>query len=153
MKRALIRRSPRVPLFNDPAFRSFDRLLNGDLFEPFLALRGEDTHGASWAPPVDVQETDEAYVFHAELPGLTKDDVSITLEERILTLSGERKFEETTEKNGYHRVERAYGNFTRSFSLPSEVAQEKVGAKFANGVLTITVPKAEQAKPRTIEIH
>lgn len=127
----------------EPFFRLFDSFFNGD-------VQGEETR--SWVPPVDIQETGDAYMFHAELPGLTKEDIHITLENNVLRVSGERKFEKDAKKENYHRVERTYGTFTRTFTLPTQVDAEKVQAAFENGILTITVPKAEQAKPRRIAI-
>jgi HSP20 family protein len=103
-------------------------------------------------PPVDIQETEEGYRLQAELPGLTKEDIDITLENNVLRLSGERKFERDVKKESFHRVERTYGTFSRAFSLPQQVNAEGVQAGFENGVLTILVPKAEQAKPRKISI-
>ena len=103
-------------------------------------------------PAIDVRETEDCFEFTAELPGLTKDEVEITIEDKVLTLSGERKFEGDEERNGYHRIERAYGSFSRSFTLPNEVDQEKVKAVFENGLLAVSIPKAEQVKPRKIEI-
>lgn len=133
-------------LARDPFFRLFDSLLNQDLSP------SEEVSNRTWMPPVDIQETEDAYRLTAELPGLTKDDISITLENNVLRLSGERKFEKDVKKESYHRIERTYGTFTRAFTLPSQVNSEKVQAAFENGLLTITVPKAEQAKPRRITI-
>jgi HSP20 family protein len=130
-------------LTREPFFRMFDTLFNTD-------MQGEETR--AWVPPVDIQENADAYLFHAELPGLTKDDINITLENNVLRLNGERKFEKDAKKENYHRVERTYGNFTRTFTLPTQVDAENVQAAFENGILTITVPKAEQAKPRKIAI-
>lgn len=137
----------------DPFFRLVDSFFNQDL------LPSEEVSNRSWMPPVDIQETEEAYRLVAELPGLTKDDINITLENNVLRLSGERKFEKgvtgekkDAKKEGYHRIERAYGTFVRAFTLPSQVSHDKVEAKFENGLLTILVPKAELAKPRRIEI-
>ena len=127
----------------EPFFRLVDSFFNGD-------VQGEETR--SWVPPVDIQETTDAYLFHAELPGLTKEDIHITLENNVLRVSGERKFEKDVKKESYHRVERTYGTFTRTFTLPTQVDAEKVQAAFQNGILTVMVPKAEQAKPRRIEI-
>jgi HSP20 family protein len=126
----------------------FSRLL--DNF--FNDLQGEEVSNRGWMPPVDIQETEDAYKLHAELPGLTKDDINITLENNVLRLAGERKFEKEAKKDSYHRIERTYGAFTRAFTLPHQVNPEGVQAAFENGVLTITVPKAEQAKPRKISI-
>jgi len=129
----------------DPFFRLFDTFLNQDSLS-------EDVASRSWVPPVDIQETADAYRLTAELPGLTKDDINITLENNVLRLSGERKLEKDVQKDNYHRIERSYGNFTRSFALPQQVSSDKVLAAFENGLLTITVPKAEQARPRKIAI-
>lgn len=123
------------------------------LFDTFFGdLPSEDVASRSWVPPVDIQETEDGYKLQAELPGLTKDDIQITLENNVLRLSGERKFEKDVQKEGYHRIERTYGSFARSFALPHQVNGEAVQAAFENGVLTITVPKAETAKPRKIAI-
>ena len=130
----------------DPFFRLFDTFFNQDL------AGNEDVSNRAWMPPVDIQETEEGYRLIAELPGMTKDDIAITLENNVLRLSGERKFEKDAKKESYHRIERAYGNFQRSFSLPIQVDSEKVEAAFKDGVLTIAVPKAEQARPRKIAI-
>jgi HSP20 family protein len=126
----------------------FSRLLNTF----FNDLQGEEVSNQGWMPPVDIQETEDAYKLHAELPGLTRDDINITLENNVLRLSGERKFEKEAKKDSYHRIERTYGAFTRAFTLPHQVEADGVQAAFENGVLTITVPKAEQAKPRKISI-
>jgi HSP20 family protein len=122
------------------------------LFDTFFNEGGEDLATRTWTPAVDIQETDDAYRIHAELPGLTKDDIQITLENNVLRLSGERKLEKDVKQENYHRIERTYGTFSRSFALPTQVSPDKVEAKFENGVLTIVVPKAEQAKPRRINI-
>lgn len=134
-------------LSRDPFFRVFDSLLNNQDLLPT-----EEVSNRTWMPPVDIQETQDAYRLSAELPGLTKEDINITLENNVLRLTGERKFEKDAKKEGYHRIERTYGAFSRAFTLPSQVNHEKVEAAFENGVLTITVPKAEQAKPRKISI-
>ena len=146
MRKAMITRRP-SPLFSDPFFRGVERFLGDDLLS-----RWNDVGENRWVPPIDVLEREESLEFTAELPGLKKDDIDITVEDKVLTLSGERKFENTEERNGYHRIERSYGTFSRSFTLPHEVDQTKVKASFEDGVLTIQIPKAEAAKPRKIEI-
>ena len=128
----------------DPFFRLFDTFFND--------AQGEDVANRSWMPPVDIQETEDGYRLTAELPGLTKEDINITLENNVLRLSGERKFQKDVKKESYHRIERSYGTFTRSFVLPQQVSSERVEAAFENGILTLTVPKADQAKPRKITI-
>jgi HSP20 family protein len=131
-------------LTREPFSRLFDTFFND--------LQGEEVANRGWMPPVDIQETPEAYKLAAELPGLTKDDINITLENNVLRLTGERQFEKDAKKDNYHRIERTYGTFTRAFALPQQVEPEGVQAAFENGILTITVPKAEQAKPRKISI-
>ena len=126
----------------------FSRLLETFFNDP----QSEEVSNRNWIPPVDIQETADGYKLQAELPGLTKDDINITLENNVLRLTGERKFEKDVNKESYHRVERTYGTFSRAFSLPQQVNAEGVQAGFENGVLTILVPKAEQAKPRKISI-
>jgi HSP20 family protein len=122
------------------------------LFDTFFNEGGEDLTTRTWTPPVDIQETDDSYRIQVELPGMKKEDIQITLENNVLRLSGERKFEKDVKKENFHRIERVYGTFSRSFALPTQVSSDKVDAKFQDGVLTITVPKAEQAKPRRISI-
>lgn len=137
-------------LSRDPFFRVFDSLLNNQDLLP-----SEEASNRTWMPPVDIQETPDAYRLTAELPGLTREDINITLENNVLRLTGERKLEKDAKdakKDGYLRIERTYGAFSRAFTLPSQVNHDKVEAAFENGVLTITVPKAEQAKPRKISI-
>ena len=132
--------------------RRMSRLFDNS-FNEFLAPMGDSEElGGKWLPPVDVRETDEALTFTAEVPGLGKDDVSVTLENNVLTISGERRFEKDAEKEGYHRIERAYGTFSRSFTLPANVESDKAKATFENGVLSIALPKTEEAKPRKIAI-
>jgi HSP20 family protein len=113
----------------------------------------EDVSNRAWMPAVNIRETDAAFLVEAELPGLTKKDIEITLENNLLKLTGERRFEKDTKEENYHRVERQYGNFLRTFSLPSQVDANAVKATFKEGVLTIEVPKAEEAKPRKIAIN
>jgi HSP20 family protein len=123
------------------------------LFDTFFGEQPtEDVASRGWLPPVDIQETEDAYRLVAELPGLTRDDVQITLENNVLRLSGERKLEKDTKRENYQRIERTYGAFARSFALPLQVNADGVQAAFENGVLTVTVPKAEQSKPRKIAI-
>lgn len=146
MLNSMTRWNPNVMTARDPFFRLVDSFLNQDL------LPSEEVSNRTWMPPVDIQETPDSYRLVAELPGLTKEDINITLENNVLRLSGERKFEKDIKKDGYQRIERTYGTFARAFTLPSQVNHDKVEASFENGLLTITVPKAEQAKPRKITI-
>ena len=150
MNKSYLTRRP-TTLFADPFFRSLDQFLGDGAFGGnFLANTGSTRDG--WVPAIDVRETEDAFVFTAELPGLNKEDVAITLEENVLTLSGERKFENEDTKNEFRRIERSFGRFTRSFTLPHEVSSEKVEAKYGDGLLTVTIPKTEKTKPRKIEI-
>ncbi len=107
---------------------------------------------AAWNPALDIAEHDDAIVVKIELPGVAKDDVKIVLQDNILTVRGEKKQEKESKGANYHRVERSYGVFQRSFTLPSTVNGAKVDAAFKDGVLTITVPKSEEAKRKEIEV-
>lgn len=118
--------------------------------------RGDEDvlNGGDWTPPVDIFENkDHEIVLRAELPGLKREDIDIRVENSTLTLRGARKQEQEVSKEHYHRVERAYGSFSRSFSLPSTVDTEKVSANFADGVLTVKLPTREEAKPRQIQVQ
>ena len=106
----------------------------------------------SWSPSVDIFENKDSIILEVELPGLTPDDVNISIENNVLTLHGERRFEKKDEQDNFHRVERSYGSFTRSFTLPPTVSSENVDATFNNGMLRLTLAKREEAKPRKIEI-
>jgi HSP20 family protein len=142
---AMTRFTPR----NVVPFEAFNRAIEeffGDL------NRNQESVTRSWAPAVDVVETPERYEVRAELPGVKKEDVEISVENNVLTLRGERKFEKDEQKESFHRIERAYGTFVRSFTLPTRVNPEQVEAKFDAGVLTIQIPKATEARPRKIEI-
>jgi HSP20 family protein len=105
-----------------------------------------------WMPAMDLAETADHFVLRADLPGMSEEDVNIEVEERVLTISGERKSEYTENKDGYHRVERAFGSFSRSLTLPEGVDAEAVSASFDRGVLEVRIPKPEQRKPRKISI-
>ncbi len=107
----------------------------------------------AWSPSVDIFENKNEIVLEAELPGMSAEDVRISIENNVLTLHGERKFEKKDESDNFHRVERSYGSFTRSFTLPPTVSNENANAEFENGVLRLTLAKREEAKPRRIEIN
>lgn len=127
--------------------------------DQFSRLFGEPvfggTEGTSWLPPVNVEETKDHLVLTAELPGLTRDDVEIEMENNVLTVRGrkEESREETKEDTKVHVWERRYGSFQRSFSLPRTVSADDISATFENGVLRVEMPKAAEAKGRTIEIR
>lgn len=105
-----------------------------------------------WNPAVDVYETKDSLVLKADLPDVTKDDVGISVEGNLLTLHGERKKEKEVKEKDYYRMERSYGAFSRSFTLPSSVNSEKIEAAFSGGVLTVTLPKKEESKPKQIQV-
>ena len=128
-----------------------DLNLFGEVFRPFVAE--EDSSTGAWAPPVDIFENADNIVLKAELPGIDPKDVEIRVEDNTLYLKGERKFEKEVKEENYHRVERSYGVFARSFSLPNSIDAEKVAADYKDGLLTLTMPKREEAKPKTIKIE
>lgn len=107
---------------------------------------------ADWVPAVDVLETDTEFQIRAELPGIEKEQVSLAVEEGVLTISGRREQEKEENGKRYHKIERAYGSFARSFTVPDIVDQHKVSAEFKNGVLTVRLPKSEKARPKSIEV-
>jgi HSP20 family protein len=123
------------------------------LFSSTFTRGGDDEmmRGA-WNPSVDIFENKNEIVLEAELPGMKPEDVEISIENNVLTIRGERKFEKKDEGDNFHRVERSYGSFTRSFTLPPTVSSENCNALFENGVLRLTLAKREEAKPRRIEI-
>jgi HSP20 family protein len=124
------------------------------LFEDMAASRGEEKDFAtsSWAPAVDIYETENEVVLTAEIPGVDEKDIEIKVEDSTLTLKGERKFEKETKEENYHRIERAYGSFFRSFTLPAYVDQDKIEAEHENGVLKIRMPKKAELKPKKVKI-
>lgn len=107
---------------------------------------------SEWLPLVDIIEDDKEYLIKAELPEMRKEDVKVTVENGVLTLSGERKLEKEEKGKRYHRIERAYGSFVRSFTLPDDADSDKVSAEFRDGVLKVHVAKSEAAKPKQIEV-
>ena len=128
-----------------------DRLLAGRNIPS--AGRDEAMALVDWAPAVDVMETDEEFQIRAELPGVEKKDVKLSVENGVLLISGHREQEKEEKGKRYHRIERAYGNFARSFTVPEAVDAEKVTAEFKNGVLTVRLPKSEKARPKSIEVE
>lgn len=132
------------------------RTLNDEMNRLFSAVpasvdRGEFARG-SWSPNVDIYEDENRLIVEAELPGMNREDFEVSVENNVLTLKGERKFEKKTEGDNYHRVERAYGSFTRQFTLPQTITAEGATADFENGVLRVALPKREETKARKIEI-
>ena len=129
--------------------REFERLFK----EAFSPMSGEtEVSTRSWAPPVDIYETEDAIVLKAELPGIDPKDVEVRVEDNTLYLKGERNYEKEVKEQNYHRIERSYGSFARSFSLPNSIDAEKVKAEYKDGLLTLTMPKREETKPKTIKI-
>lgn len=125
--------------------REFSRFFDGTT-RPLATMPG------AWAPAVDVHETNDAYILHADLPGMRKEDISITVKDNAITVQGERKREEKTEEKGYTRYERSHGAFARSFTIRDGFAADKVEAAYADGVLTVTLPKLEASKPRQVDV-
>jgi HSP20 family protein len=129
-----------------------NRLFNTAFDAPAPAGNGNGSALRRWMPAMDLVETEDHFVLRADLPGMSEENVNIEVEDRVLTVSGERKAEHETSKEGYHRVERAFGAFSRSLTLPEGVNAEAVEASFDRGVLEIRIPKPEQRKPRKISI-
>src|SRR5262244_2467237 len=126
-----------------------NRLFTGNLTRNFDE---EGIARGAWSPSVDIYENKDQIVLEAELPGMNRDDFELSVENNVITLRGERHFEKKDETDNYHRVERSYGAFTRSFTLPQTVSGEGATAEYQNGVLRVTLPKREEAKARRIEI-
>ena len=122
----------------------------GDLFGSQEG--GTDTEEPYWMPTVDISETENDFEIRAELPGVTKDDLHISVKDNLLTLRGEKRQEKVDDTQNYRRVERHYGNFERKFALPREVATDDIKAKYTDGVLTLSIPKPETAKPTEIPV-
>ena len=126
-------------LFDDPMFRT---------------VRFDDAESLGlWYPTVDMYEKDDNFVIKAELPGLDKNDISIEVKDRLLTVKGERKYDNEVKEDNYYRKERSYGRFQRSFTLPEEVDAEKVKAEFKDGILNIVIPRPEDRKSKQITVH
>lgn len=132
------------------------RTLQDEMTRLFTGVSGqsgrEDMLNGAWIPKVDIFENKEHLVLEAELPGMTSDDFELSFENSVLTLKGERKFEKKTDSDNYHRVERSYGSFTRSFTLPQTVTAEGARAEFESGILHVMLPKREDVKARKIEV-
>ena len=114
--------------------------------------RDEELNLGTWVPPVDISEDKDRITLTAELPGFREDQVEVQMEGGVLTIRGERKFEEEKEGRNFHRLERSYGHFVRSFTLPNNVDREEIRASFNNGLLEIELPKSEEARPRQIKV-
>ena len=132
----------------------YDPLANLRLFEDaFTRMLSEPQTNRPWAPAVDIYETENELVLKADLPDVELKDIDVRVENQTLTISGERKFETNDSTKGYHRIERSYGTFVRSFSVPNSFDTETIAADFKNGVLSVALPKKEAAKPRQIKVE
>jgi len=142
----LVKRQPRVEL-------DFPRFTNR-LFRDFwnTSLMDFDEDSTVWSPRIDVRETKDSYEVMADLPGLSKKNIKISMHDNVLTLEGERKYEDKKEDENRYYYERAYGNFSRSFRLPEKVKDQDIKAEYKDGVLHLVLPKSEEAKPQQIEI-
>jgi HSP20 family protein len=125
--------------------------LNRYFDEAFGSRQGELDYG-TWTPAVDLREEENHFVLHADMPGMKKEDIEVGVENNVLTIRGERKFESEINKETYHRIERAYGKFVRSFTLPSLVKTDAISASYKDGILEVVIPKAEESKPKRIAI-
>jgi HSP20 family protein len=128
----------------EPFSREVDRL--------FDAFFGEREQGRRWVPPVDLVEAEDHYVLKADLPGLSEGDVSIEVQDGTLTISGERKAEHESHERGWYRIERSFGSFSRSLTLPDGVDPDAISANFDSGVLEVRIPKPAERKPRRVQI-
>jgi HSP20 family protein len=136
--------------------RTFDRMMDRPMLPrtfPLLRTETEESLvGVDWAPLVDIEETDKEFLVKAELPAVKKEDVKVAIEDGVLTIQGERHHEKEMKDRKVHRVERSYGKFLRSFTVPRDVDEKKVMAEFKEGVLCVHVPKAEVARPKLIDV-
>jgi HSP20 family protein len=150
-KAAAIERAARRGLSPFPEMfelqRSLDRIFGQGLYGQ------NEVATAAWQPPVDIYEAENEIVIKMELPEVNRDDVQVNLEERTLTIRGERRLEFADRREGYHRVERAYGAFARSFTVPPNIDRDALKATYRDGILRIVLPKAENAKPRQISVE
>ena len=122
------------------------------LFNESFRNQAEESALTTWAPAVDIYETPNELVVKADLPDVNEKDIDVRVENNLLTIRGERKFEKSVSEENFLRVERTYGAFSRSFSLPNTVNAEAIGAEYKNGVLTVTLPKREESKPRQVKV-
>jgi HSP20 family protein len=155
----LIRREPNYPLFprfDTPLLRDIEGMserLNkffGTWTRPFDVT--ESLKVADWAPAVDIQETEKEYLVKLEIPEVKKDDVKVTFQENELTVTGERKLEKEEKGKKFHRIERAYGTFVRTFTIPTDADETKIFAEFKDGMLTVKLPKLDKPRPKTVEV-
>lgn len=132
----------------------YDPFSSLKLFEDAVTRMLSEPHsGRPWSPAVDILETEGELVLKADLPDVRLEDIDIRVENQTLTVKGERRFEKEEKTKGYHRMERSYGTFVRSFAVPPTVESDRVSADYRNGVLTVTLPKKEAAKPRQVKVE
>ncbi len=120
--------------------------------QAFGSRYGDASPAGAFSPALDVEETEDAFTLHVEVPGITADAVDVSLEENVLTIAGQRDFYDERSADGFRRIERSFGRFHRAVRLPDRVDGERVTATYRDGLLTVTVPKAEEAKPRRIPV-
>jgi HSP20 family protein len=139
---------------NDPFKELFELQRNlNSLFEGNLSkAANEETALNTWTPAVDIYEDNDTFLLKLELPEMNKEDIKVNLNENVLAISGERRFENEDKRDGYHRVERSYGQFYRSFTLPPNINTEAINAEYKDGVLRLSLPKREEAKPKQISV-
>jgi HSP20 family protein len=144
-----------MTLVNWSPLREFDDLFNryNRIFGTLVPADEDRTVASQWRPTANVSETDTEYLVKAELPGVEKKDVEVTLEEGVLTIRGERRYEKNHDTEKQHRVESFYGTFARSFTVPADVDVTRIEAESKDGILTIHLPKAEQKKPKAIDVQ
>ena len=131
----------------------FDPLASLRVFEDaFTRMLSEPSSNRPWSPAVDIYETENELVLKADVPDVNQKDIDVRVENQTLTISGSRSFEKSEERKGFHRIERSYGNFVRSFAIPSAFDTDNVKASYQNGVISIALPKKEAAKPRQIKV-
>jgi HSP20 family protein len=132
----------------------FDPLAGLRVFEDaFSRMLSEPSSNRPWSPAVDIYETDNELVLKADLPDVNQKDIDVHVENQTLTIAGTRNFEKSEDKKGFHRIERSYGSFVRSFAIPNMFNTENIGASYQNGVLSVTLPKKEAAKPRQVKVE
>ena len=154
---SLTRWNPTGTFSRSNPFREFQDMEKRftSLLEPLLKTNGGERElltAAEWSPSVDISEDDKEYLIKADLPEVKKEDVKLSVQDDVMTISGERKYEKEEKGKKYHRIERAYGSFMRSFTLPEDADGSKVSAEYKEGVLKVHLPKSEKAKPKSIEV-
>ena len=136
----------------DPFGKSFDRLLE-ETVRALSPNTSRDSEQEAWSPKVDIYEDDDRYILKADLPGLNKEDIQVDLNDKTLRISGEKKDVEKTSKDNYVRLERKYGKFVRSFTVSDNIVTQNIKANYKDGVLEVTLPKKEEAKPKQLKVH